>query len=260
MKRILRALPVAALMALLSLPGFAAQNQSQRGPDATDAAILQSVQKQIADHPSFKDIKASVEDRLVTLTGSVDNFYNKLRAGRILGSANDNAQGIRNLLTVNTPSVPDQELQSTLADRLRYDRIDRGIMFNNFTLGVNNGNVTLGGQARTYADKDSALDIVENTKGVKNVVDNVQVLPTSIFDDQLRVRVARAIYGNSTLQRYANDPQAPIRIVVNNGHVTLDGVVDTRLDKQVAGSQANSVSGVFSVKNNLVVANQEAKK
>lgn len=240
---------------LTALPGVA-QNQGPNGMSPTDAKIMHDVQAKIADHPSLKNVKASVDDRLVTLTGSVDTFYDKLRAGRILGNVNDQEQGVRNLLEVAGPNVPDDQLRNKLADHLRYDRIDQGIMFNNFTLQVNNGSVTLGGQARTNSDRDSALAIVENTKGVKNVVDNIQVLPTSNFDDDLRVNIARAIYGNPALQKYASDPQAPIRIVVNNGHVTLAGVVDSQMDKQIAGSQAKSVPNVFSVANNLVVANQ----
>jgi osmotically-inducible protein OsmY len=243
---------IAALI-LLALPAFA--QQPNNGMNPTDAKILRDVQQKITEHPSLKDVKPSVEDRLVTLTGSVNSFYDKIRAGHILGNVNDQEQGVRNLLTVNTPAIPDDKLRNDLADRLRYDRIDRGIMFNNFTLQVRNGNVTIGGQARTDVDKDSALDIVETAKGVKNVVDNIQVLPTSNFDDDLRIRIARAIYGSPTLSRYANDPQAPIRIVVDNGHVTLDGVVDNQADKTLAASQANSVPGVFSVQNNLIVAN-----
>lgn len=237
------------------------QTQGPNGMSPTDAKIQHDVQTKISDHPSLKNVKASVEDRLVTLTGSVDTFYDKLRAGHILGNVNDQEQGVRNLLQVAGPNVPDDQLREKLADRLRYDRIDQGITFNNFTLDVRNGNVIIGGQARTPTDHDSALAIVENTKGVKDVVDNVEVLPTSIFDDDLRVNIARAIYGNPALQKYANDPQSPIRIVVDNGHVTLAGVVDSQMDKQIAENQAKSVPNVFSVKNNLVVANQsnEAK-
>jgi hyperosmotically inducible periplasmic protein len=246
---------ILVLSVALALP-VAAQTQGQNGMSPTDAKILHDVQAKISDHPSLKNVKASVEDRLVTLTGSVDTFYDKLRAGRILNDVNDQEQGVRNLVEVAGPNVPDDQLRNKLADRLRYDRIDQGIMFNNFALQVHNGDVTIDGQARTDSDRDSALGIVETTKGVKNVVDNIKVLPTSNFDDDLRVNIARAIYGNPALRKYANDPQAPIRIVVDNGHVTLAGVVDSQMDKQIAENQAKSVSGVFSVKDNLVVSNQ----
>src|SRR5205814_6401319 len=106
----------------------------------------------------------------------------------------------------------------------------------------------------------SALSIVETTPGVKDVVDNINVLPTSPMDDDIRLRVAQAIYGNSTLSRYAQDPQKPIRIIVDNGHVTLYGVVDSQMDKQLAEPQAKSVPNVFSVEDKLVVAGQNTTK
>ena len=80
-----------------------------------------------------------------------------------------------------------------------------------------------------------------------------------MFDDQLRMNLYRAIYGTPKLQPYQMDPQKPIRIVVENGHVTLYGVLDSARDKQIAGTQANSVPGVFSVDNQLVVLNESQK-
>lgn len=109
---------------------------------------------------------------------------------------------------------------------------------------------------RDYPDRDSALAIVETTPGVKDVIDEIEVAPTSPSDDRLRIALARSIYGSSSLQKYAIDPQAPIRIVVDNGHVELHGVVSSKMDKQIAYTQANSVPGVFSVKNNLMVASE----
>jgi osmotically-inducible protein OsmY len=92
------------------------------------------------------------------------------------------------------------------------------------------------------------------------VIDDVKVLPTSPMDDQLRLQVERAIYGDPTMQKYAMDPQAPIRIIVDNGHVTLYGVVDSQLDKTIAETRAKSVPGTFSVTDNLVVAGKAAQK
>jgi hypothetical protein len=101
--------------------------------------------------------------------------------------------------------------------------------------------------------------VAETTPGAKDIVDNIEVAPTSMFDDQLRVKLYRAIYGASTLQRYEMDPQKPIRIVVENGHVTLYGVVDSAMDKQIAGTQANGVPGVFSVDNQLIALSDTKK-
>ena len=241
----------------LAVPLGAREHRSNRPPDPTDAQILQDVQKAIADHPSFKDIRASVDDRIVTLEGSVQDYHNKVRAADILRHAADKVEGVRNLLAVNTQTVPDEQLKSKLADKLRYDRIDRGIMFNNLTLDVKNGNVMLGGEVRTDMDRASAVSIVENTPGVKDVVENIKVAPVSFHDDDLRIKIARAIYGHPALQKYALDPQAPIRIVVDQGHVTLFGVVDSQMDKQIAEVQAKTVPGAFSVDDKLVVSSRE---
>ncbi len=89
--------------------------------------------------------------------------------------------------------------------------------------------------------------------GVNDVVDNIKVLPVSGFDDRIRISAVRAIYRDPVLGRYASDPAKPIRIVVDNGKLSLYGTVATAMDKQIAGIRANQVFGVFSVQNNLEV-------
>jgi osmotically-inducible protein OsmY len=151
-------------------------------------------------------------------------------------------------------------LQAKLAEKLAYDRVGYGNAFNAITIGVERGVATVGGHARTDVDKDSALALVAITAGVRDVVDDIEVDPVSIMDDQTRMAVARAVYGYSSLNKYAIDPAKPIRISVQNGHVELYGVVDSQADKETAFIRANSVSGVFSVKNYLEVAGQPAEK
>jgi hyperosmotically inducible protein len=114
--------------------------------------------------------------------------------------------------------------------------------------------VTLGGTVYGPPDKDSALSLVEHTPGVKDVIDDIQVAPLSPMDDQLRVALARAIYSAPQLQKYALDPAKPIRITVVNGNATLTGVVDSKMDSDVANLRANGVPGVFKVINQLQVA------
>ncbi len=134
------------------------------------------------------------------------------------------------------------------------------ILFNAFTIGVQNGVVTLGGMAYGPSDKDSAVSMVENYPGVKDVVDNIEVAPVSPMDDRIRLAVARAIYGFPQLNKYAIDPAKPIRITVVNGNVTLSGVVDSQADKEVANIRANGVPGVFKVVNRLEVVGEGAEK
>jgi osmotically-inducible protein OsmY len=129
-------------------------------------------------------------------------------------------------------------------------------MFNAITIDVQDGVVTLGGHVRTYPDRDSAVALVSTYPGVKGVNDEIEVDPTSIMDDQIRLAVARAVYGYPSLNKYAIDPAKPIRISVQGGHVELSGVVDSKSDRDTAGIRANGVPGVFSVKNDLQVAGQ----
>src|SRR5581483_7343059 len=218
----------------------------------SDMKVLQNVEKMLADHPSFKNVHPAVEDSIVTLQGSVDTYHNNLRLhDKVKGV--QGVERVRNQVQVSTEAIPDDQLAKTLAGKLRYDRVGYGNLFNNLTLQVNDGRVTLGGNVLNYADRDSALSIVENAKGVTDVTNNIQVARASFFDDELRIRLARAIYGSPVLQRYALDPQAPIRIVVENGHVTLYGAVNNQLDRQVAYLQARSVPGVFSVDDQIAI-------
>ena len=137
---------------------------------------------------------------------------------------------------------------------MAYDRVGYfDNTFNYLALGVKDGVVTLSGDAYWDVPKDSALDLIARTPGVKDVVNEVKVLPTSQFDDSIRVRTARAIYRDSELGKYSTDPAHPIRIIVDNGHVTLYGKVESAMDKIIAGMRANSVPGAFSVDNKLVV-------
>jgi len=252
MKRILALSVAACLGAVL------AQGQTPRaGTGRYDAEIEQAVTKLLASKDKWKGIKASTDDGIVTLEGTVKVLIEKLDAAKKVDKV-AHVGGVRNHVEVEG-NVSDQQLEQKLADKLRYDRVGYGIVFNALGLRVENGVVTVTGEVRDYPSRDSALAIAETTPGVKEVIDEINVLPVSAFDDDIRIRVARAIYGNSALSKYALDPEKPIRIVVDNGHVTLYGVVDSQLDKQIAYTQARSVPNVFSVEDKLVVAGQGVK-
>jgi osmotically-inducible protein OsmY len=126
--------------------------------------------------------------------------------------------------------------------------------FDNLAYKVNGYDVTLTGQVVNPTLKSDAANAVKGIEGVEKVDNQIEVLPTSPMDDGLRRKLYRAIYGYPSLQRYALPVLKPIRIIVKNGNVTLEGVVDNQSDKNVAGLRANGVSGVFSVTNNLVVS------
>jgi hyperosmotically inducible protein len=124
-------------------------------------------------------------------------------------------------------------------------------VFDNLGYRVNGRAVTLIGQVTRPILKSDAESAVKDIEGVEQVVNQIEVLPPSPNDDQIRLAEYRAIYGNTVLNQYALRAVPPIHIIVKNGHVTLEGVVANKGDKDIAGIQANGVPGVFSVTNNL---------
>lgn len=116
-----------------------------------------------------------------------------------------------------------------------------------------NGNVRLTGEVTQPIVKDQAGKAAKRVEGVERVDNDIKVLPVSFFDSRLRAQLYRSIYGYPTMQRYGLGVNAPIRIIVENGHVTLIGYVDNLGDKIIAGMRANSVPGIFSVDNQLKV-------
>jgi osmotically-inducible protein OsmY len=126
-------------------------------------------------------------------------------------------------------------------------------VFDNLGYKVDGYNVTLYGQVTRPTLKSDAENVVKRIEGVEKVDNQIEVLPPSPMDDRLRRQLYRAIYGYPSLQRYSLGVQQPIRIIVKNGHVSLEGVVDNEGDKNTAGIRAKGVPGVFSVENNLQV-------
>ena len=126
-------------------------------------------------------------------------------------------------------------------------------VFDNLEFKIDGERVTLLGQVVRPTTKSDAEARVKQIEGVTSVVNQIEVLPVSPLDDQLRRAVFRAIYSDTVLQRYALQAVPPIHIIVKNGNVTLEGVVDSEADKNVANIRANGVADVFSVTNHLRV-------
>jgi len=126
-------------------------------------------------------------------------------------------------------------------------------VFDNLAYKVDGYNVTLMGQVTRPTLKSDAENVVKKIEGVEHVDNQIEVLPLSPNDDRIRRQLYRAIYGYPALQKYAMGVQQPIRIIVKNGNATLEGVVDSEADKNIANIRARSVPGVFSVTNNLQV-------
>ncbi len=242
---------VSSLLAvgLLSATLFAEPTAAAR----YDNQIQTTVTRRMAAKSQFSGVKSSVEDGIVTLTGTVDLYQRKLDAAKAARKI-ANVGGVRNLITVAGPGVPDAQLEATLVKKMRYVRAGYDSTFDYFAIDVKDGVVAIEGQDRTGVGRDEALADIANMPGVKDVIDNVSVAPVSPMDDGLRLRAERAIYRDSVLSKYALDPARPIRIIVANGHVTLYGTVDRKMDKEVAGLRANQIFGAFTVENKLQVA------
>jgi len=133
-------------------------------------------------------------------------------------------------------------------------------VFDNLAFRVDGDRVTLMGQVTRPTLKSGAEGVVKNIEGVATVKNEIEVLPLSPMDDQLRRAVFRAVYGEAGLNRYAVQAIPPIHIIVKNGNVALEGVVDSEMDSNLANLRANQVPNVFSVKNNLVVAGDSKKR
>lgn len=226
---------------------------AQTAPAARyDNQIQSKVTQKLAAKSQFRDVKSSVEGGIVTVTGTVDLYKRKLDAAKLARKISK-VQGVRNLILIAGPNVSDEQLAQQLAKKLTYVRVGYDNTFDYFALSVKDGMVTIAGDDRTGLGRDEALSDIYNQPGVKDVVSGIAVEPASIFDDGLRLRTARAIYRDPVLSKYAIDPAHPIRIIVVNGHVTLYGLVDSSMEKNLAGIRANQILGTFTVENKLEV-------
>jgi len=264
MKRTTRTTRIALLTVALAAGLMGLHEAAVAAPPAVaatlavdDSGAAANIQDKL-NKPQFKNVKVTVDNGVATLTGTVDLYEYKADADKRVHKVKG-VTAVRNDIQVAGPDVPDQQLQAKLVEKLTYDQVGYWNVFNAISVNVQNGVATLAGHALDYPARDSALALVSTCPGVKDVVDEIQVDPPAPMDNGIRLAEYRAIYGYPSLNKYAIDPAKTIRIFVQNGHVELDGVVDTQADKDTANICANGVPGVFSVKNNLRVANQPSE-
>src|SRR5579863_6925728 len=156
-------------------------------------------------------------------------------------------------------SQPSAKSQDRIGREVRHEilMIPYFGVFDNIAYKVDGSTVALFGQVVNPVVKSDAENAVKKIEGVEKVENQIEVLPPSPMDDRLRLELYRTIYGYPPLEKYALGVQKPIRIIVKNGHVTLEGVVDNDGDKNFATVRANGVPGIFSVQNNLQVASSK---
>jgi hyperosmotically inducible protein len=159
-------------------------------------------------------------------------------------------------LALSTAPIFARAPQGDLGDAVRHELVMLPYynIFDDLGYQVDGGTVILTGDVTQPVLKSDAENVVKRIPGVTSVVNNIRVLPLSPFDNQTRRAVYRSVFGYASLYRYAMGAQPSIHIIVDNGHVTLKGVVDNEGDKNLAYIRANGVPGVFSVTNELRVA------
>jgi len=154
------------------------------------------------------------------------------------------------------------ETDAALANSVRHEIVMYGkySIWDDVGIEVSNGTVHLTGVVTQPYKKADMDRLARNVAGAAQVQDDIRVLPLSPNDDRLRLRIARAIYGDPTMTRYAVEPLKPIHILVENGHVTLTGIVASEFDKQIAGTRASTAGMSFGpIVNRLVVENPATK-
>jgi hyperosmotically inducible protein len=152
------------------------------------------------------------------------------------------------------PYTPGASDESDLIQKIRHNLLMLPYygVFDDLGFNVNGGTVTLVGQVTRATLKSDAESSVRKLAGITKLVNNIEVLPLSPDDDRIRIAVYRAIYGDPSLSsRYAYRAAPSIHIIVKNGNVRLEGVVDSEMDKNIAGIRAKEVPGAFDVENDL---------
>lgn len=160
------------------------------------------------------------------------------------------------LVALNTVAQETPKSQDRITREVRHELLMLPYfgVFDFIAYKVDGSTVTLLGQVVRPTLKSDAENVVKKIEGVEKVDNQIEVLPASPTDDRIRLALFRSIYGDPGLQKYELGVQKPIRIIVKNGRIALEGVVDTQADKDLAGMRANGIPGTFQVTNNLQVS------
>ena len=159
-----------------------------------------------------------------------------------------------------SPAMSPESLQK-LANKIRHELVMLPYydVYDNLYFRIQGRTVTLLGETPNATTKSDAGNVVKRIEGVDQVINDIEVLPPNPADERIRRATYRAIYSYGPLFKYSHAPVPPIHIIVKNGRVTLEGIVDSESDKQVAGMQANQVPGTFQITNNLRVVSSSGE-
>lgn len=248
-KDILGAFPMLVVFALVASSMAWAKDHT-----ISQAQITAEIQDRLYHAQVFKhgNVDVSFNNGTATLTGQVDCVGVKNDAERAVRKVNDVNQ-IVNQITVN----PGDTGSESIVRQARKEIVTYPFytIFDHIVLKIQGNDLTVAGQVTDPYKKSDIGNFLEHIQGVTSLTNDLQVLPTSQYDDALRLAIARAIYDDPNFINYRNQATPPIHIIVDKGNVTLEGVVNSDVDKQVAGRDARLAATYFGFTNNLRVEN-----
>lgn len=247
-----KALSIGSCLALGLLMVFLAPAAGRADVGPSNAEMTAGVQGRLYHAGIFKhgQVNVEVKNGVATLTGTVDSYGQEMRAVRAARHQHGVTSVVDNI-QVSTEDVSSQQLiKSVRHEVLMYPYYT---VFDNITFSVEGNRLTVAGQVTQPYKKSDLGNILASIRGVSFVKNNIQVLPLSSFDDQIRLAVAQRIYGDPIFSNYANQANPPIHIIVNNGDVTLYGVVNSKIDRMKAEIDARFATTYLGLTNNLQV-------
>lgn len=247
---------IGSCVVLISLLLLFAPVAGRADVEPSNAEITAGVQSRLYNAGIFKhgDVNVQVANGVATLTGTVESYGQELRAI----SAARRQHGVNSV--VNNIQVKGDEVSSEkILEKARHAVVmyPYYTVFDNITLSTNGNQLTLAGQVTQPYKKSALGNILADIPGVTNLKNDIQVLPVSSFDDHIRLAVARRIYGDPLFFNYGNQANPSIHIIVNNGNVALEGVVNSNVDRQKAAMDARFATTYFGLTNNLRVESQK---
>jgi osmotically-inducible protein OsmY len=221
----------------------------------SNAEIVSEVQDKL-DHANVSkrgNVDVTFDAGVATLSGRVDSLGVKKVAEIATLKVDEVTAFVDNITVSVDQSTPQQILELARKEIIYYPFYT---IFDNVVLEARGDTLTVSGQVTDPFEKDDIGNFLDHVKGVASLTNNLEVLPLSPFDEELRLAVARSIYRDPLFFNYGNQAQPSIHIVVKNGNVTLEGVVDSDVERAKAGADATFAGTYFSLTNNLRVVRQ----